>query len=93
MTYGPRCPGTTVACFVDLKNACDSVWSDRVLLKLAAIDICGRMLAWLSNFLSERKVACFVGIEKGSYNLTLTGLPQGRVFSPMLFNIFVRDMF
>ncbi|MEW8545908.1 MAG: ribonuclease H family protein, partial [Candidatus Thiodiazotropha sp.] len=61
--------------------------------KLAELGICGRMWAWFQSFLSGRSVACFVGEEKGLYHPSLTGLPQGSVLSPMLFNLFIKDMF
>ena len=49
--------------------------------------------AMVTEFLSGRSVASFVGEEKSQYHQSLTGLPQGSVLLPVLFNIFIRDMF
>lgn len=44
-------------------------------------------------FLTDRRVTCCIGNSEGTTAISRTGLPQGSVISPLLFNVFIRDMF
>ena len=46
---------STVACFIDLEKAYDSVWREGLMVKLAKLGINGRMWGWTFSFLSDRK--------------------------------------
>jgi hypothetical protein len=47
----------TVAVFLDINKAYDSVWTRGLLYRLTKIGINGNCLGWLSNFLCERSIA------------------------------------
>ena len=43
------------AVFNDISQAFDRVWHTGLLAKLRAADVTGEVLAWFSNYLSDRK--------------------------------------
>ena len=73
--------------FVDLKGAFDKANKEVILESLVNKGVKGRLLMWISDYLSNRKASVwFQGHESEEKNLEL-GTPQGGVLSPMLFNI------
>jgi hypothetical protein len=83
----------TLAVFLDLEKAFNSVWRDGLLVKLQRLGIRGKMWQWLSNFLTGRSARCVVACEMGDTFQTSVGLPQGSVLSPLLFNLYLTDIF
>ena len=83
----------TLACFVDLAKAFDSVWRPGLMYKLSQIGVSGRLWMWIRNFLQDRTVQCHIGDIIGDIFHTEMGLPQGSVLAPLLFSILIIDMF
>ena len=52
---------TTMVCFYDLSKAFDRVWYDGLLLKLHHYGVRKSALAWLKEYLKERKQRVRVG--------------------------------
>ena len=82
----------TVAIFLDLEKAYDSVYIDGLKLKLEKLNIKGRLLKYLYNFLTNRTFKVrykenFSAVKNIEY-----GLPQGTILSPHLFNIMTIDL-
>ena len=83
----------TAAVFVDLKGAFNRVWRDGLIYKLHKMGVNGRMLKWIQNFLTDRTARCHILNTAGPQFSTKVGLPQDSVLSPVLFNIFTKDMY
>ncbi|MEW8548209.1 MAG: reverse transcriptase domain-containing protein [Candidatus Thiodiazotropha sp.] len=83
----------SVAVFIDMEKAYDSVWRNGLLVKLFDMGIQGVIWKWIQNFLCSRTAYCHLnGAEKSVFTTEL-GLPQGSVLSPLLFNLFIKDIY
>ena len=77
---------------MDFSKAFDSVPHERLLLKLEAYGIQGKVLQRIRSFLSQRKQAVVINGVKSATNIVLSGVPQGSVIDPLLFSFYVNDL-
>ncbi|KZS19750.1 Uncharacterized protein APZ42_013723 [Daphnia magna] len=82
---------STVAVFLDINKACDTVWIHGLLYKLNKIGIHGNCLGWLHNFLLNRSICVQLGGHTSGPKRIHKGVPQGAVISSLLFNIMLHD--
>lgn len=78
---------------MDIKSAYDSVWRDGLVYKMVSLGVVGKIALWIQCYLSNRK--CKVkwrGFVTGAENQDI-GVPQGGVLSPLLFMLFMHDVF
>ena len=81
-----------VVVFCDLSSAFDSVWHSALLYKLSRVGVKGTLLAWLSSYLSGRSFQVFYEGAISTRRPVATGVPQGAVLSPLLFNVMLGDL-
>ena len=84
--------GVMVAIFCDFTSAFDTVWHNGILYKLARCGIQGVMLRWLKVYLNDRRFQVFFEGELSSMRRIGSGVPQGAILSPTLFNILMHDI-
>jgi len=78
--------------FIDLKKAYDTVWRDGLFLKMLKLGIGGKLFQVIENLYSKTLVSVKLSDGMTSYFSTNTGVKQGCVLSPALFNIYVNDI-
>ena len=85
--------GAFGALLTDLSKAFDCVTHELLIAKLHAYGFDKRSLVLIHNYLFNRKQRVKVNDSHSSWSEILFGVPQGSIFGPSLYNIFVRDMF
>ena len=80
------------ATFLDVKQAFEMMNKETILYKLAKLNVTGKSLAWIGDFLTNRRAQVnFQGVM--SKELTFqNGTPQGSVLSAFLFNIVMDEL-
>ena len=83
---------TSLAAFVDLRKAFDTVDHEILLEKLQCYGIEGINLRWCANYFVNRTQTTLAnGIASKKGNITC-GVPQGSVLGPLFFILYVHDM-
>ena len=85
--------GAFGALFTDLSKAFDSLSHELLNAKLDAYSFDKNALKLVNSYLSNRKQRVKINNKYSSWSEILFGAPQGAILGPLLFNIFICDMF
>ena len=87
-----RPPDRTVAVALDLSKAFDMVDINTLLQLLTNSPLHPGIVRWLASYLKGRQSRVLFRGKTSSIRIIRTGVPQGSVISPALFNIYLKDL-
>lgn len=82
----------TIALFLDMSKAFDSIKHETLLKKMELYGIRGTALSWIRNYLCNRNIKVMFNESLSEKYTVNFGTPQGSVLGPLLYIILTNDM-
>ena len=88
----PPLPAQTITVVLDMSKAFDTINIHTLIRKLLQTKISGTIIRFIANYIQGRKAYTTYRNHTSRQRQFETGVPQGGVLSPTLFNIYTSDL-
>ena len=85
-------PARTITVALDMSNAFDTINIHTLIRKLIQTNIPGTIIRFIANYIKGRKAHTTYRNHTSRQRQFKTGIPQGGILSPTLFNIYTSDL-
>ena len=80
------------AVLMDLSKAFDCIPHDLIIAKLATYGFDIKSLEYILSYLTNRQQSTRINGIYSIFQIILSGVPQGSILGPIIFNIFINDI-
>ena len=81
------------AVLTDLSKAFDCIPHDLIIAKLSAYNFSDEALSYIYSYLTNRRQCVRINNTHSQLETIISGVPQGSILEPILFNLSINDLF